>query len=414
MAKVHISIPLDIEDVTVLKVDIGKDGSLHIQLESTLNYAYCRKCGQRITKLHSHDEWVKVQHLPILDKAVFLSYRPKRYECPTCEGGSTTTQQLGWHEPHSPHTTAYDAYLLRLLVNSTVSDVAHKATMPYDSVWGVVERCLARQVDWSQYTALGTLGVDEIALRKGHGNFIGIVSARLSDGHLAILGVLSDRTKETVSAFFKSIPARLRATITSVCADLYEGYLSAAQEVLPHARRVIDRFHVARLYRAAADSLRKSELRRLKATLSPDQYKTLKGHLWAFRKACPDLTDDEQALLNRLFSVSPLLKTVYTLRERLTDIFDTAPSKNVAKRQLRDWEAQVQVAQLTCFDAFRQTLHHYWNEITNYFVDLQTSGFVEGLNNKLKVLKRRCYGIFNLDHLFQLIFLDLEGYRLFT
>jgi len=73
----------------------------------------------------------------------------------------------------------------------------------------------------------------------------------------------------------------------------------------------------------------------------------------------------------------------------------------------------VQAAGLTVFDAFRATLHRYWDEITNYFVDLQTSGFVEGLNNKLKVLKRRCYGIFNLEHLFQLIFLDLEGYRLF-
>ena len=108
------------------------------------------------------------------------------------------------------------------------------------------------------------------------------------------------------------------------------------------------------------------------------------------------------------------LEAAYTLRERLTDIFDTTPSKNAAKRLLREWEAQVQAARLTCFDAFRATLHRYWNEITNYFVDLQTSGFVEGLNNKLKVLKRRCYGIFNLEHLFQLIFLDLEGYRLFA
>lgn len=414
MSKVHISIPLDIENVNVLKVDIGKDGSLQIQLESTLNYAYCRKCGQRITKLHGYDEWVKVQHLPILDKAVFLSYRPRRYECPDCDGKPTSTQQLTWHEPHSPHTKAYDAYLLRMLVNSTVRDVALKHNMPYESVWGVVERCLARQVDWSQYTELGTVGVDEIALRKGHGDFIAIVSARLSDGHLAILGVLPDRTTETVSAFFKSIPGPLRDTITSMCADLYEGYLSAAQQVLPHARRVIDRFHVARLYRDAADALRKSELRRLKASLPPDQYKTLKGHLWAFRKARADLTFTEQALLNRVFALSPALKAAYTLRERLTDIFDTAPSKNVAKRQLRDWEAQVQASGLTCFDAFCATLHRYWNEITNYFVDLQTSGFVEGLNNKLKVLKRRCYGIFNLEHLFQLIFLDLEGYRLFA
>ncbi len=414
MAKVHISIALDIEDVNVLKVDIGKDGSLHIQLESTLNYAYCRKCGQRITKLHGYAEWVKVQHLPILGQAVFLSYRPKRYECPDCDGKPSSTQQLAWHEPHSPHTKAYDAYLLRMLVNSTVSDVALKENMPYESVWGVVERCLASEAEWSQYTQLGTLGVDEIARRKGHGDFIGIVSARLPNGHLAILGVLPDRTKETVRAFFQSIPARLRETITSVCTDLYEGYLSAAQEVLPRARRVIDRFHVARLYRDAADTLRKTELHRLKATLPPDQYKTLKGHLWALRKAHTELTFTEQALLNRLFALSPALKAAYTLRERLTDIFNTAPSKNVAKRQLREWEAQVQAAGLSCFDAFRATLHRYWNEITNYFVDLQTSGFVEGLNNKFKVLKRRCYGIFNLGHLFQLIFLDLEGYRLFA
>jgi transposase len=80
---------------------------------------------------------------------------------------------------------------------------------------------------------------------------------------------------------------------------------------------------------------------------------------------------------------------------------------------LRDWQAQVRACGLTCFDRFLGTLPRYWNEITNYFVDLQTSGFVEGLNNKLKVLMRRCYGLRNLDHLFQRLFLDLEGYRLF-
>src|SRR5258708_39490746 len=116
----------------------------------------------------------------------------------------------------------------------------------------------------------------------------------------------------------------------------------------------------------------------------------------------------------RLFARSSPVKSAETLQDWLPVILNARPSKNVAKRQLPEWEAQVQAAGLTCFDAFRATLHRYWNEITNYFVDLQTSGFVEGLNNKLKVLKRRCYGIFNLEHLFQLIFLDLEGYRLFA
>ena len=65
------------------------------------------------------------------------------------------------------------------------------------------------------------------------------------------------------------------------------------------------------------------------------------------------------------------------------------------------------------FDSFLTTLDNWMDEITNYFLNRQTSGFVEGLNNKIKVLKRRCYGRLNLSHLFQRLHLDLEGYRLF-
>ncbi len=68
---------------------------------------------------------------------------------------------------------------------------------------------------------------------------------------------------------------------------------------------------------------------------------------------------------------------------------------------------------LRCFDSFLTTLENWMDEITNYFISRQTSGFVEGFNNKAKVLKRRCYGIANLTHLFQRLYLDLEGYRLF-
>ncbi len=118
--------------------------------------------------------------------------------------------------------------------------------------------------------------------------------------------------------------------------------------------------------------------------------------------------------MDRLFAYSPALQQAYLLREQLTAIFEQPPLKNDAKRALRAWKAQVAESGLTCFDGFLKTLHRYWEPITNYFVGLLTSGFVEGFNNTLKVLKRRCYDITNLDHLFQRIFLDLEGYRLFA
>jgi len=399
---------LDIEDVNGRKGEVGQTRDLHSTRESRLNYGYCSQCGQKLTKLPGYGAWVKVQHLPSFGRAVFLHYRPKRYECPECDGQPTTTQQLAWHEPNSPHTIAYDQYLLLALVNSTVQDVAIKEKLPYESVWGVVERQLAYEVDWTQYTCLGVLGLDEIARLKGHGDFVAIVSARLPDGHVALLAVLPDRKKETVRAFLESIPPALRATIQSVCSDLYEGYLQAAQEVLPTVRRVIDRFHVAKLYRAAADDLRKAELRRLKASLPPEQYKTLKGSLWA------DLRAEQRQLLQHLFDLAPALHKAYTLREALTAIFDQASSRRSAKKQLRAWQAQVRRSGLSCFDTFLKTLDRFWEEITNYFVAAETSGFVEGLNNKIKILTRRSYGLFNLDHLFQRLFLDLEGYRLFA
>src|SRR5271157_902990 len=161
MSRQQIRIPLDIGDVNVLEVEY-KGGAYHIKLESRLNYGYCRKCGQKISDLHERDEWVKVQHLPILDRAVFLYYQPKRYRCYACDNQPTTTQQLSWHWPNSPHSVAYDQYLLRALVNSTVEDVTHKEQVSYASMVGVLERCVRTQVDWTRYSTLTVLGIDEI------------------------------------------------------------------------------------------------------------------------------------------------------------------------------------------------------------------------------------------------------------
>ena len=89
-------------------------------------------------------------------------------------------------------------------------------------------------------------------------------------------------------------------------------------------------------------------------------------------------------------------------------------SNHFSHTLIKRWIISVAKSGLRCFDSFLNTLGRWWNEILNYFVARETSGFVEGFNNKIKVLKRRCYGITNVAHLFQRIYLDLEGYRLFA
>jgi transposase len=414
MSKAQVSVPLDIPDVRVLKTEINPRGELIITIESTKAGTVCRRCGRWIDQFHGHDDWVTLRHLPVFGRPSYLRYRPRRYQCLTCEDRPTTTQRLDWHDANSPHTFAYDEHLLLQMVGATIEDVSIKERVAYDAVLGALERRISAEVDWSAYTVLEVLGMDEIALKKGHRDFVTIVTSRLDGERVVLLGVLADREKETVVAFLRSIPQRLSETVHTVCCDMYEGFTEAVREELPSARIVVDRFHVTRHYHQAADGLRQQELRRLKQELPPEEYQLLKGSMWAFRKQPADLRPEERQVLRKLWKVAPKLKQAYDLRQQLTAIFEQPISKPTAKRKIQAWIRRVQKSGLKCFDEFLKTLEHWWEEITNYFIHRANSGFVEGLNNKLKVLKRRCYGIFNRDHLFQRIYLDLEGYRLFA
>jgi transposase len=414
MAKAEVRVPLGIPEVRVLKTEINEQGELIITIESTKKGTNCRWCGNWITKSHGYDKWVEVRHLSVFGRPTYLRYRPRRYRCEKCEEKPTTTQRIEWHEKGSPNTMAYDDHILLQLVNSTVEDVSIKEKVTYDGVLGVMERRICAETDWSRYTRIGRLGLDEIALKKGHRNFVTIVTGRLENDQIVLLGVLPDRKKDTVITFLRSIPMRLVETIDTVCCDMYEGYTEAVREELPNANIVTDRFHVTQHYTKAADKLRQRELKRLKKELPEEEYRQLQGNMWAFRKKKADLVPEERKVLRRLFSLSPDLKLAYRLREQLTAIFELSITKSVAKRKFRAWIKRVQKSDLTCFDDFIKTLENWLEEISNYFISRDTSGFVEGFNNKIKVLKRRCYGIFNFQHLFQRIYLDLEGYRLFA
>ena len=160
------------------------------------------------------------------------------------------------------------------------------------------------------------------------------------------------------------------------------------------------------------ETLRKKEMKRLKNEISEDEYKLLINIMWLLRKSFNDLSPDEQKTLNHLFVLSPQIKKAYDLCSLLTFIYNSPLTKGQAKRKLKGWMQRVKNSGLTCFNSFLKTLVNNMEEITNYFINRQSSGFVEGLNNKLKVIKRRCYGITNIPRFFQRIRLDLEGYAM--
>jgi len=412
----NFNISLDIPDVEILKIETNKTEDLIITVKSTKCSTPCHKCGKEAKKSNGYGETIILQHLPILGHQVYIRIKLTRYQCEDCNDKPTTTEQTSWFNRRSKFTKAYEEYLMRSLINSTISDVSRKEGVSYDDIEGVLNRQIEKQIDWSQLDKINILGLDEIALKKGHKDFIVIVST-IINGIIKILGILPDRKKGTVKAFIQSIPDYLKATIKTACCDMYDGYINAVKEILgKNVKVVIDRFHVAKNYRKSLDTLRKQELKRLKKELTESEYKNLKGAMWALRKKEKSLTEEEKIVLETLFTYSPSLKQAYDFQNSLTEIFNKNINKEEASKLIKDWLKQVNESDLKCFDKFISTLNKNWDDILNYFHRKQrkNSGFIEGLNNKIKVIKRRCYGIFNVEKLFQRIFLDLEGYGKFA
>ena len=410
----NITIPLGIDSLKILPQTVDIQGNIIIDVESTKSATPCHKCGKAATKRHGFGETIKVRHLPILDTPVYLRIHVVRYECEECTDHPTTSEQYDWMERKSKTTKGLDRYLNRNLIHSTVQDVSRKERISYDCVESALNRCVEAQVNWEDYTDLETIGIDEISIKKGHNNYVVIVSAKDKKGELTPIAVLPNRLKETVKDFFESIPPHLKKTVKTVCTDMYDGFVSAATEVFGARTVVIDRYHVAKLYREPLDHLRIEEMKRLKGKLETEQYAEIEGMMWIIRKKYECLSKEEKVALEFLYTHSPLLKEAHQAALKLTNIFNRDQGRKKALTQVNRWILSVRNNATSCFKGFIKTLERYKSGILNYFKSRKNSGFVEGLNNKIKVLKRRCYGLSKIESIFKRLFLDLQGYRVFA
>lgn len=191
----ELRIPLDILDVEIVSTEITADGRLVIEVESTKETTECGICGQEIGCRYGHGQERLLRHLPVLNMSTYIKFRPRRGQCQACEYQPTTTQVVEWYTERSPHTNAYDEWLMKQLVNTTVEDVSMRENIGYDAVLGALDRQIDVEVDWSEIDELGTIGIDEIAMTKGRKNYAAVVTARQKDGQTRVLAVLPDRKK---------------------------------------------------------------------------------------------------------------------------------------------------------------------------------------------------------------------------
>lgn len=407
---------LKLPEVKIEGSRINQEKEVIVKVSSTKEEIHCHKCGE-LCQPYGLAETVRLRHLPIFGHKTYIEITPPRGVCPKCRNGKkrvTTTQRADWYNKKGKITKVYEDYLLLSVINSTIQDVTIKEDVGYKVIESTIDRNIKSEVDWSKIKEIGLLGLDEIASRKGRNQFYTIVTSKV-DGRISLLGVIEGHEKAEVKKMLKNIPKRLKKTIKAVCTDMHDGFVFAVKEELPNVMIVVDRFHVAKSYRECLKSFRIAELGRLKNELTGEQYRKFKDAIHIIKNNRNGiLTDEQKRQLTPLFKKAPNLKKAFQLSRKLTNIFNSHIGVKRAEEMINSWIEEVEASKLTCYNKFLKTLRKYKVEVTNYFHSRNNSGFVEGLNNKIKVMKRRCYGISNIKHFFQRLFLDIQGYAEFA
>lgn len=150
----HFTLPLDIASLEIIAQSSDSQKNIIFEVKSKCSETACRKCGKPATKRYGYSAVVDIRHTSILDTPVYLRIKPVRYQWEHCDDHPTTTEQYGWCAKGGKMTKALEEYIMRCVINSTVSDVARKERISYRSVVRAINNSVGLQVDWSKYNEL--------------------------------------------------------------------------------------------------------------------------------------------------------------------------------------------------------------------------------------------------------------------
>ena len=189
--------------------------------------------------------------------------------------------------------------------------------------------------------------------------------------------------------------------IIEVSIDLSGNYKGIVQKILPNANITADRFHVMKLVNQELNVVRNSVIKANEE--NPNEAEkarviaALKQSKYALLKPEENLTDKQKLKLEEIKGVSTLLADMHEQKSAFRDIFEAAENWTDGTLKLLDWLAQNQGR----FPKSVGTICRWFGEVAGYFENRTTSGAVEGINNKLKLIKRSGYGFRNFEN-FQL------------
>lgn len=370
---------LSIPNYKVVGMEVTDTITLSIQ--STVEGDKCPICGTYCTDLHENHPRI-VRDLPISGKECYLRFVRRRFFCNRCN--KPFSESLSFVKERRNYTNRYQAWIFQQVVENNISALVRNENLTYDQIEGIFLVEAKEQIPENPFTNLKRLGIDEIALRKGKKNYV-LIMTNLDTAE--VVDVLVKRKKDNLRVRLEQLTQEERQAIEEVSIDMWQPYSDVCETLLPNARITVDRFHVAK----AANE----ELKKLKNKEKKENPSVIKGAHYAILKNEEDLTTEQNEKLQQVYEECPSLKMAHRLKECLRHIFCSNSTKEKALERLEKWYCIAEKEEL--FPSFRQTLKNWMDKIANYFHSRTTNGIVEGINNKIKLIKRRAFGFRNFE-----------------
>lgn len=326
------------------------------------------------------------EFIPLWAIMVVLLYAPRRVECP--EHG-VIVEHIPWADGKSPMTTALMCFLADWAKHMSWSQTAKRFGFTWNKVRLAVDWVVHWGLEHRDLDGIDRLGLDEIAYAKGH-KYMTVVYD-ISAGAKRLLWIGQNRSNATIKQFFTWFGESRCSNIKFVCSDMWKVYITAIRKFCPNALNVLDRFHITKKLKEAVDQTRRAEAAELrkkgdKVTLSKTRWcllKKRKYHTWS-----------QAVRLGELLKLNLRTTRAYLMAEDFDEHFWNYKSPTWAGKFLDAWCTRTMRSRIEPMKKFAKTLRGHRDLILNYFRAKKqlSSGIVEGMNNKLKVVTRKSYG----------------------
>lgn len=333
------------------------------------------------------------RHVALGRWRVSLRHRLCRLRCPL---HGVITEEVPWAEPGSRFTRDFEdlvAWTARRMDQTAVTHLLHIA---WATVGQIVERVVGRTLNQDRLNQLYAIGVDEVSYRKGH-KYLTVIADHLG---AEMIFAAEGRTRKAVGAFFDELGQERAEQLVAVTMDMAAPYIQEVQKRAPNAELAFDPFHVVKLANEAVQQVRREEVRDSKGQ---PVAQVLKEARWSVLKTPESQTATDRIRLSEVAALNQRVYRAYLLKEELRALYTC--SMEAAESHLEAWLAWASRSRLRPFVRVARTLRTYREGVLAAIRLGLSNGRLEGLNNKVGVIKRRSYGFHSAAALIAMIYL---------